>query len=231
MAEESPKFRLFFRYLCCLLHLIGITYHCTELDFDAYKIFGGRFKFLTFLNMILQWIYFTSSVVSDVQFFIKKRKSEVSSYLCDLLFAAWVFPIGLIVTLLFWGLYMVDPYSCQNEKEAKLTPVWLNHYMHSFPGIAVMLEQLLFKHEYPTKRTGIKAVLGFGILYTAWVFLIVSVSDFWVYPFLQKMTLPSIAAFFGASYILLVSIYLTGHWLATRVPAVEQKQTTEKKID
>lgn len=212
-----------------MIHLIGITYHCTELDFDAYKIFGGRFKFLTFLNMILQWIYFTSSAVSDVQYFIKKRKSEVSSYLCDLLFAAWVFPVGLVVSLLFWGLYMVDPYSCQNEKEAKLLPVWLNHYMHTFPAISVMFEQLLFKHEYPSRSIGIKAVLGFGVLYTAWVFVIASVSDFWVYPFLQKMPLPFMAVFFGAAYVLLISIYLMGHWLAMRPPADQQEQINQNK--
>lgn len=199
------------------------------MDLEAYKVFGGRFKFLTFLNMILQWIYFTSASVTDLHSLVKKRRSDISEYLCDLLFATWVFPIGMTVTILFWALYLVDPHSCQNEKEAQLIPTLLNQYMHTFTGIAVMLELLLFKHEYPSKPSGIRAVLAFGIMYTVWVFLIAYYAEFWVYPFLEKMSLPMIACFFGAAYVLLVLLYLLGDWLAGRTPVMQAQQLYNKK--
>lgn len=214
MAEISIFPRLLFRYTLCLVHLIGISYHCIEMDLDAYKVFGGRFKFLTFLNMVLQWIYFTSAAVTDFHTLVKKRKSEVMAFLCDMLFAVWVFPVGLTVSLLFWALYMMDPYSCQNEREAKLIPTWLNQYMHTLPGIAVFLEIILFKHEYPSKSTGIRGVLMFGLMYTLWIFLIAYYAEFWVYPFFEKMSLPWIVCFFGCAYGLLVLLYLLGDWLA-----------------
>lgn len=179
--------------------------------------------------MILQWIYFTSAAVTDFHILVKKRESEVSAFLCDLLFAIWVFPIGMTVSILFWALYLADPHSCQNENEAKLIPTWLNQYMHTLTGVAVLLEVLLFKHEYPSKLAGIRGVLAFGVLYTTWVFLIAYYAEFWVYPFLEKMSLPSIVCFFGAAYVLLVLLYLLGDWLANRSPVEQTQQLQHDK--
>ena len=127
---------------------------------------------------------------------------------------------------------MVDPHSCQNEKDAKFIPIWFNHYMHTLPVVTVILEILFCVHEYPSKTTGIKAVLGFGVVYTAWVFLIANVSNFWVYPFMEKMNLPALACFFGGAYVLLVLLYLMGDWLAaSKVPAYGGKHSMDKKIE
>lgn len=200
----------FFHYVCFTVHLIGMVYH-TQLGLEAHESYGGRFKFLTFINMVFQLLYYNISTVTKFQHLIK-RQSLIFEWICDIFFSCFAFPLGMIVCLLFWGLYVVDPHTCQTEEEAKLIPIWLNHYMHTFPAIAVATEILLFKHKYPIRRDGIKILLSFCFVYTAWVMWIAFASGIWVYPFLEKMPWWAILAFFGCASVLAVLIYLLGEY-------------------
>ena len=186
------------------------------MELEAYSTYGGRFKYLTFLNMLIQLIYYNASAVVDLHAITRKRKNEIFWFLCDRFFACFAFPIGVMVTMLFWGLYFADPHSCRTKEEAELIPVWFNHYSHTFPGICVFLELVLFKHEYPSRGAGLKAILGFCGLYTAWVLWIASVAGYWVYPFMKNMTVPAITCFLGVAHAFAAGIYIFGEVMSMR---------------
>lgn len=216
-----------FHYFCFTVHLIGMIYH-TQLGLEAHETYGGRFKFLTFINMVFQLLYYNMSTVTKFQHLIKK-KAQLFEWICDIFFSSFAFPLGIIVCLLYWGLYAVDPHSCTTEEEARIIPRWLNHYMHTFPAVAVAAEILLFKHEYPIRRNGIKIILSFCFVYSAWVMWVAFASGIWVYPFMEKMPLWGILAFFGSAFVLAVLIYLLGEYtcyLRWREPVTEDKKET-----
>ncbi|XP_068760708.1 androgen-induced gene 1 protein-like [Montipora capricornis] len=219
--------RLIFYYLCFLVHLIGLTYHLSEINFESHQTYGGRFKFLTFINMLLQFVYFNMAAVTGFHELLKKRKSEVFASVCDFTFACFVFPIALTVSILFWGLYAADPHSCQTPEEAKFIPAWLNHYMHSFPFVTAMCELWLIEHKYPPRTKGLLSVLAFGVAYTAWVLWVAFASDIWVYPFLEKMSWTAIAAFFTCALSFSSLLYLFGEGIAIR--RWQQEASLEKK--
>lgn len=204
-----------FHYLCFLVHLIGVTYHLSEINLEAHKTYGGRFKFLTFINMVLQLVYFNMATVTELHEVVRKRKSEIFASLCDYTFACFVFPIGTTVSVLFWGLYAADPYSCQTPEEAQQIPSWLNHYMHTFPLVTI-LELCLIRHKYPSRKKGVLSVLGFAVAYTAWVLWVAFAADIWVYPFLKKLDSLFIAAFFASAFAVSLFIYFVGEWVAVR---------------
>lgn len=203
-----------FHYLCFLVHLIGVTYHVSEIHLEAHDTYGGRLKFLTFINMLLQLLYFNMAAVTEFHEIIRKRKSEVFASVCDYVFACFVFPVGTTVSVLFWGLYAADPHSCQTPEEAKQIPAWLNHYMHTFPLVTI-LELWFIRHIYPPRKRGIMSVLGFGVVYMVWILWVAFAADIWVYPFLEKMDSLSVVAFFAFSLTVLLFIYHIGERVAT----------------
>lgn len=219
--------RLVFHYLCFLVHLVGVTYYLSEIKLKSHESYGGRFKFLTFINMLLQFLYFNMAAVTGFHEMIKKRKSEVFASVCDFTFACFVFPIGLTVSVFFWGLYAADPHSCQTEEEAKLIPAWHNHYMHSLPFVTAIFELCFIRHKYPPRKKGMLSVLAFGVVYLAWILWVAFAADIWVYPFLEKMTPVFIAAFFTGVFSFVLSIYLVGEWVNLR--RWEQEVSLEKK--
>ena len=78
--------------------------------------FGGVWKYLTFLNMLLQFIFFIVAVLAN---FVKSLRPTR-----DLVFASAAFPIGMFVGIIFWTLYHID--------RKLIFPVELDQY---FPGI------------------------------------------------------------------------------------------------
>lgn len=222
--------RVIFYYICFLVHLIGLTYHVSQINLESHRTYGGRFKFLTFINMLLQFIYFNMAAVTGFFELLKKRKSEIFSSICDFTFACFVLPIGLTVSILFWGLYAADPYSCQTPEEAKFIPDWLNHYMHSFPFVTAMFELWLIEHKYPPRTKGLLSVLAFGVAYISWVLWIAFSSDIWVYPFLENMSWPFIGAFFACALFFSTLLYLFGEWVALRRWHHEPFSLDKKKL-
>ena len=98
-----------------LLHLVGAASFAYAIYYDLYEVilpadlaparekFGGPAKYLTFLNMCLQLIYFTTCLLADLT-----GKDSAVGRVKDVMFAAAAFPIGLFVAFIFWSLWAVD---------------------------------------------------------------------------------------------------------------------------
>jgi hypothetical protein len=98
-----------------LLHLAGSSSFAYAIYYDLYEVelptelaptreqFGGPAKYLTFLNMCLQLLYFTLCLVAHLA-----GKDSVVGRLRDVMFASAAFPIGMFVAFIFWSLWAVD---------------------------------------------------------------------------------------------------------------------------
>ncbi|MBN3274414.1 ADTRP protein, partial [Polyodon spathula] len=64
---------------------------------DGVFVYGGRWKYLTFLNLVLQMVFFGFAVVIDLQHvFVKGKDLKMLNLYKDLLYSVMVFPVGAV---------------------------------------------------------------------------------------------------------------------------------------
>jgi len=91
------------------------------------KTFGGQWKFLTFWNLWIQFIYFTISFLSNL---LGSKASKLQS-VRDYMFATLAFPIGQFVGIVFWVLFHLDRELVFPKLLDQFFPNYINHMMHS----------------------------------------------------------------------------------------------------
>jgi len=178
-----------------LLHVLGSTSFAYAIYYDVYELklpehvhptsqnYGGHAKYLTFLNMCLQLIFFTLCILADFS-----SKNSGISKAKDIIFAAAAFPIGIFVAVIFWGLYALDRELIFPTRYDGHFPVWLNHLMHTTVFPLQFAEMFLVSHKFPKRNIGLglNALLTVG--YLVWIHVIFYNGGFWVYPVFQVLT-------------------------------------------
>lgn len=114
-----------FSYLRFLVHLLaaaqfyyGIYYYLFKLDWpeglheeeELKTRWGGKFKYLTFLDVIVQAIYHTVALLNDLfgNNVVTVAPKSLLRQLRDYLFATFAFPIAHNVCISFWVIYLYD---------------------------------------------------------------------------------------------------------------------------
>ncbi|NXH88285.1 ADTRP protein, partial [Edolisoma coerulescens] len=207
------------------------TYHCFAFAwycFVSYSIahikpedppaevflYGGQWKYLTVLNLILQAFFYGVSLLADVLRLIKKlrcAKCVISSR--DLLFSVLAFPMSTFVSISFWTLYTYNRELVYPKSLDGVIPLWLNHAMHTAVLPIAVLEILALPHRYPAKKKGLILLGLFAFLYISWIMWIYSVTGEWVYPLFAWFSPSGLAAFFAGSLATIVSCYNFGEFL------------------
>jgi len=176
-----------FRFLLSVvLQLAGVASFAWAIHYQAYRIkmpgtispermmFGGVWKYLTFLNMLLQFVFFSIALLSNFTHRLTKVR--------DILFASAAFPIGMFVGIIFWSLWAVDRELVFPARYDVYIPSLVNHLMHT-TVIPLQLGQLmLVKHKYPSRAIGYTITATLCMAYLAWVNIIYYYGGFWVYP-------------------------------------------------
>jgi len=169
-----------------LLQLVGVVSFAWAIHYQAFRIkmpgkisperllFGGVWKYLTFLNMLLQLIFFSIALLSN----FTRKLTRVR----DVMFASAAFPIGMFVGVVFWSLWAIDRDLVFPARFDEYIPSYINHLMHT-TVIPLQLGQLmLVKHNYPRRATGYTITASLCMAYLAWVNIIYYFGGFWVYP-------------------------------------------------
>ncbi|XP_025920054.1 androgen-dependent TFPI-regulating protein [Apteryx rowi] len=176
--------------------------------------YGGQWKYLTVLNLVLQTVFYGVSFLADVLRLIKKLrcvKCVISSR--DLLFSVLAFPVSTFVSISFWALYTYNRELVYPKSLDGIIPPWLNHAMHTAVLPFAFLEIFATPHRYPTKKKGL-ILLGFAsFVYITWVLWIYSVTGEWVYPVFALFSPAGLAAFFAGSLAIIVCLYNFGEFL------------------
>ncbi|KAJ1123093.1 hypothetical protein NDU88_001566 [Pleurodeles waltl] len=188
--------------------------------------YGGRWKYLTFINQVLQTIYFGVSLLTDiVQLLNPDRKRGFGCYLMllrDCMFSVLAFPVGTFVVSCFWSLYAYDRELVYPKILDTIIPQWLNHSMHTTVLPLLLIELVVCSHEYPSKKKGLLALSVFCFAYMAWLLWIHYASGIWVYPILEKLDSVGMAVFFAVSIVVMAPLYFLGEFLTKRVWAKPQ---------
>ena len=72
------------------------------------------------------------------------------------------------VTSTFWGLWHINRELIFPKALDSFFPNWLNHNIHTTPGIGVLVEMFFTRHEHPSQRKGFLTVAAFTGVYLLW---------------------------------------------------------------
>ncbi|XP_039713475.1 androgen-dependent TFPI-regulating protein [Pteropus medius] len=200
---------------------IFINYYIFQLGRDPQKrkIFPNaqRWKYLTFLNLLLQTIFYGVACLEDVLKRIKGKKDiKFITAFRDLLFTTLAFPVSTVVFLLFWIFFLYDREVVYPKYLDDIFPVWLNHAMHTCVLPSSLIEVIFRPYCYPLKKKGLSILTVAFLAYISRILWIYSQTGTWVYPVFAKFSPVGIAVFFSLSYIFTTGIYLLeeklNHW-------------------
>ncbi|XP_072552864.1 androgen dependent TFPI regulating protein 1 [Salminus brasiliensis] len=215
--------------LCLFVHLVIFGWYVFTLRANCSleitsrhpgaRSYGGRWKYLTFLNLVMQTVFFGVCIFTDLLHTLLPSKSTRSGAplllvkLRDGFFTVLAFPVGTFVFTSFWSLYTYDRELVYPKRLDDIIPIWLNHAMHTVILPLVLVQMYLQHHRHPRRINGILGLALFASLYLAWVLWIHHVSGLWVYPIMAHLSPVGLALFLGASSLSMAPLYLLGEKL------------------
>ncbi|KAG0710304.1 Androgen-induced 1 protein [Chionoecetes opilio] len=194
-----------FHALCFLVYSFGLYFDHYKVAIPSetghhvmtYQVIGGRWKYLTYINLVLQCVFFGVCFLNDFlgsETLVANRRSALQK-VRDGVVATVVVPLGVFVPLVFWGLYAVDRNLIFPASMDAWFPTWLNHLMHTLPLFAALLEIVTVNHVYPRGRNLYFPIVVISAIYVAWICFIAYHAGMWVYPVFEVLDFKSRAAF------------------------------------
>lgn len=213
----------------------GILYFHNDVKFPkswtGYVEFGVKFKFLTFLNAIIQASYFTLCLLNDIfgTNEISPRKSSSLRQLKDYVFGAFAWPLALNVGVSFWTLMAIDRELVLPKALDPYFPTWLNHVMHTNIVIFIVLELFTTFRQYPSRKSAVTGLSIFMLGYLVWIHVIKHYAGIWVYPVLEVLAFGQRIVFFIVILLFCLGLYFVGEFLNNKIWASELRQIKGKR--
>uniref|UniRef100_A0A3Q2XF38 Androgen-dependent TFPI-regulating protein-like n=1 Tax=Hippocampus comes TaxID=109280 RepID=A0A3Q2XF38_HIPCM len=171
-------------------------------------VYGGPWKYLTFLNLLLQMLFFGLAAVSDLQ--DEKNSNNTLNRCPDLIFSVFAFPVGMFVVVLFWAIFAYDRELVYPATIDTFLPPWINHAMHTFVLPLLLGEILVQPHAYPQTKNALATLGLVGIGYLFWILWVYFSAGIWVYPLLGHFSAVGLLGFFCFNMSVVTLLYLLG---------------------
>nr|XP_032808881.1 androgen-induced gene 1 protein-like [Petromyzon marinus] len=189
--------------------------------------YGGHWKYLTFIDLNLQLVYFGICVLVDILALIQGKGGnalQTLTQLRDKVFATLAFPLAVFVMTSFWTIYAVDRELVYPKQLDGIIPPWQNHAMHTTIVPIALAEMYATRHVYPSKKAGIAILAAFSISYVSWILWVKHYADIWAYPLLTEMNFEARVIFFSSSFIIVIGFYILEEKLNNLFWGVERKK-------
>ncbi|XP_059745818.1 androgen-induced gene 1 protein isoform X1 [Bos javanicus] len=204
-----------------LLSYCSILCNYKAIEMPSHQTYGGSWKFLTFIDLVIQAVFFGICVLTDLSSLLtrgsgnqeQERQLKKLISLRDWMLAVLAFPVGVFVVAVFWIIYAYDREMIYPKLLDNFIPGWLNHGMHTTVLPFILIEMRTSHHAYPSRSSGLAAICTFSVGYILWVCWVHHVTGMWVYPFLEHIGPGARILFFGSTTILMNFLYLLGEVL------------------
>ncbi|XP_071401058.1 androgen dependent TFPI regulating protein 1 [Centroberyx affinis] len=219
-------------------YVFTLSANCSLVNTERHpgaKTYGGRWKYLTFLNLVMQTVFFGLCVLIDIIHLIlpaKALRGGVPSLLVklrDTLFTVLAFPIGSFVFSSFWSIYAYDRELVYPKYLDDIIPVWLNHALHTIIIPLLFVQMYIQNHKYGSRVKGILGLALFSVLYLSWILWVHHVAGIWVYPIMAKLSPMGLVLFFGGAALTMAPLYLLGEKVNRNIWGSAGPQKKKKK--
>lgn len=201
--------------LLIMIKLIGIflcIYGSTDISYPPeYKEFLDksilyRFQYLTIIGLYMTLLTVSLLLIDQLVFIITKRCNEKLKKLTSFLIVV-VLPIEIIISVVFWSLYLYDPRTIINEIILATGGITLfqNICMHAIPLFLLTLE--IYYIDVKRDNFHVMLLCVFGMLYYLFLRFVAKKANRWPYPFLDGKNEITRAFIFFAMTISGVFIY------------------------
>ncbi|KAM3606186.1 uncharacterized protein V6R79_012133 [Siganus canaliculatus] len=178
-------------------------------------VYGGPWKYLTFLNLLLQMLFFGLAAVNDLQ--SGEKSASTLNRFKDFVFSVFAFPVGMFVVVLFWTIFAYDRELVYPATIDSFFPPWMNHAMHTAVLPVLLGEALLQPHIYPQTKHALAALGAVGLSYLFWIIWVYLSVGIWVYPLLGHFSTTGLVGFFFFNMSVVTLLYLLGDKLNSHV--------------
>ncbi|KAM9234369.1 androgen-induced gene 1 protein isoform 1-T1 [Dugong dugon] len=239
-----------------LLSYCSILCNYKAIEMPSHQTYGGSWKFLTFIDLVIQAVFFGICVLTDLSSLLtrgsgnqeQERQLRKLISLRDWMLAVLAFPVGIFVVSMFWIIYAYDREMIYPKLLDNFIPGWLNHGMHTTVLPFILIEMRTSHHQYPSRSSGLLAICTFSVGYilcrtsfkigvnplkisccfikVCWVH---HVTGMWVYPFLEHIGPGARIIFFGSTTILMNFLYLLGEVLNNYIWDTQKSMEEEKE--
>ncbi|XP_050549118.1 androgen-induced gene 1 protein-like [Daktulosphaira vitifoliae] len=198
----------------------GLYYYFTYVNIPAQlnpldEAFGGKFKYLTFCDMVIQTSFYLFAVFIDqiARHLCSDSMLKVLSRIKNVYFTSLAFPLAMFIAMSFWPLWFTDKTLVMPKYYDIYFPNWLNHVTHAFIFYFAVLEMLTSYRKYPSRSAGLSIFMTFQFFYLFWINFVFYKSGMWVYPILKRMNLLMRILFFAGNVMYAPATYLAGEYL------------------
>ncbi|KAL4646377.1 androgen-dependent TFPI-regulating protein-like isoform X1 [Arapaima gigas] len=230
------KWRGFIHFAIFLWYCFTVNANCSLEITNKHpgaRSYGGRWKYLTFLNLVLHTVFFGLCWLTDLVLHLSSgppgRLTTLFVNVRDFLFTVLAFPVGAFVCISFWTIYSFDRELVYPKFLDSIIPLWLNHAMHTAIVPLLLIELYLQPHRYPRKSRAVSGLALFCAAYLAWVLWVHHASGIWVYPIMAHLSPVGLVLFLAASSLALVPLYLLGEKLSLKYWNRPETQKKKKK--
>ncbi|XP_072265121.1 androgen-induced gene 1 protein isoform X2 [Pyxicephalus adspersus] len=179
-----------------LLSYLSVLCHYKAIEMPAHQTYGGSWKFLTFIDLVIQAVFFGICVLSDLSCILTKgsdsleqeRQLKKLTSLRDWMLAVLAFPVGVHTTVL--------PF--------------------------ILIEMRTAHHQYPSRSCGLATVSCFSVCYILWVCWVHHVTGIWVYPLLEHISSIAKIFFFFIVTVIINIYYILGEKLNSYIWDLEK---------
>ncbi|XP_049758484.1 androgen-induced gene 1 protein isoform X3 [Elephas maximus indicus] len=152
-----------------LLSYCSILCNYKAIEMPSHQTYGGSWKFLTFIDLVIQAVFFGICVLTDLSSLLtrgsgnqeQERQLKKLISLRDWMLAVLAFPVGVFVVAVFWIIYAYDREMIYPKLLDNFIPGWLNH------GMRLRIDSQL--HDCPhLLHLHVTSWTRFGSNYWAW---------------------------------------------------------------
>ncbi|XP_008551341.1 androgen-induced gene 1 protein [Microplitis demolitor] len=196
-------------------------------NFSAY---GGKFKFLTFWDAIIQAVFFLLCILNDIYGTNKvvPKETPLIRRIKDYFHATFSFPLAMFVGITFWALMFIDRELVLPKVLDPYFPWWLNHLMHTMIMVSTVFEMLIAPRQYPEKKSGYFGLYALMLTYLVWIHVVYYKSGVWVYPVMEILSFPLRILFFVTLFVFVGLLYYAGNYFDNLIWAREKSKHYKK---
>lgn len=151
------------------------------------KTFTNKFQYLTIIGLYITLLTLSLYLINQMFHLIFKRNITYINKISNLLHAM-ILPIEVLITLLFWSLFIYNPklIVCEIVYEKCGLNVYKNICLHFIPFLLLAIEA--YHSKLTRSNIHIVLLLSFGVCYYLFVKSVAEREKRWPYPFLERFT-------------------------------------------
>uniref|UniRef100_A0A224XWB4 Putative beta-2-glycoprotein i n=1 Tax=Panstrongylus lignarius TaxID=156445 RepID=A0A224XWB4_9HEMI len=148
-------------------------------------------RFLTNWTFAIQEIYFFICILQHLLSLLSanKIKDKLTKY-SDYLFTSIATPMALMVSIVFWAIFVFDRELIFPKVLDQVIPVWINHCIHTFNSVIPVVDMFLINHKFPTWSKALQGTLTYLLIYSICIFGTYFQTGIWLYPLFAVLNWP-----------------------------------------